>query len=534
MLFRSFIFCLALVALAAFVKADGNDRICCHHDPSGGDDDNDGNQNERQAWYLYIPSNVDIECHQEIISQTENATPDLTGYAFEANGCHMQVTGCTGTPAGNLGGSAWCFQNTNDDDLSFGLNDFVQPVGDVITPGCGNSFTVTRTWRSGSSCAGNTIGSTQTIRVVDTTAPELNVPDDITVECEPQVNTVAQSNDERFGRATVTDLCNQPATIDESTVVAGDTCTQVITRTFTATDGCLGSADLQVVTIVDTTPPVIEHPPTFIMACEDLPIPTQTVTAHDGCQGTIITATVASDTTYPGACAGDFTVERVYTATDACGNVATHTQVIIVEDNNPPVPNPNYGDIVYIDICDEYYVPPAEPIAIDACSAVSYIDQSDVAAVGGEKETGIYSFVRTYTAADDCGNSISWEQLFTFLDFQFIYVDAPEEVFATPNIPFTVGFFLGDYICPIEGELVVSFSPLEMNFGVGAGVSCTAAGEGSAVCPLTAVTGGAFFEFVLDEDLPERETVVINYQVQLDSPLTQFVLGQQTQTLVRF
>jgi hypothetical protein len=289
-----------------------------------------------------------------------------------------------------------------------------------------------------------------------------------------------------------------------------------------------------VVTVVDTTPPVIEHPPTFIMACENLPIPTQTVTAHDGCQGTIITATVASDTTYPGACAGDFTVERVYTAADVCGNVATHTQVIIVEDNNPPVPNPNYGDIVSVGLCDESFIPPTDPIAVDACSAVAYIEQSDAAVVGGEKETGVYSLVRTYTAADDCGNSISWEQLFTFVDAHVLYIDTPEEVFATPYTPFNVFILLFDYFCPVEGEMVISFSPLDLDYGVAAGLSCTAAGEGSAVCPLSALVGGNSFQFVLNEDLPERETVVINFQLQLSVPFFDVLVGQQSQPLVRF
>src|SRR4030095_10570109 len=72
------------------------------------------------------------------------------------------------------------FANNCDDALS------IVPV-DVTTPSggpCANAHDVTRTWTATDNC-NNTISCSQTIHVVDTTAPQLvNVPSDDNVSCD--------------------------------------------------------------------------------------------------------------------------------------------------------------------------------------------------------------------------------------------------------------------------------------------------------------------------------------------------------------
>ncbi|HRW75698.1 MAG TPA: Calx-beta domain-containing protein, partial [Saprospiraceae bacterium] len=66
----------------------------------------------------------------------------------------------------------------------------------------------------------------------------------------------------------------------------------------------------------------------------------------------------------PGACLGEGVLTRTWTATDACGNTATHTQTITIEDNTPPSFD-GIPETLTVE-CDD--VPPAEDVfAADGC-----------------------------------------------------------------------------------------------------------------------------------------------------------------------
>ena len=98
-----------------------------------------------------------------------------------------------------------------------------------------------------------------------------------------------------------------------------------------------------------------------------------TATATDACDASpVITF---ADVTTPGSCAGNYSVTRTFTATDACGNSSTATQTINVQDVTAPViaalPAPTTIDC------------PATPsfataTATDACDASPVITFADV------------------------------------------------------------------------------------------------------------------------------------------------------------
>jgi len=62
---------------------------------------------------------------------------------------------------------------------------------------------------------------------------------------------------------------------------------------------------------------------------------TNGVITSDSCAGTV-TVTWQGDTISSSNCLGQFTISRTYRAIDQCGNSATCTQTITVNDTNPP------------------------------------------------------------------------------------------------------------------------------------------------------------------------------------------------------
>ena len=187
---------------------------------------------------------------------------------------------------------------------------------------------ITRTWTVTDE-SGNSVSADQTITVVDTTVPELTVPAYVTVECAGDTSSVAT------GLATGSDTCGIVTITESDSSVAGPGNTEVITRTWTATDenGNATSAD-QIITVVDTTVPELTLPADTTVECtEDTnSIATGVATGTDTCGSVAITE---SDTSVPG-CGNTSVVSRTWKATDDNGNSTTGVQTITVVDTTSP------------------------------------------------------------------------------------------------------------------------------------------------------------------------------------------------------
>jgi hypothetical protein len=203
---------------------------------------------------------------------------------------------------------------------------------EASTPGdCLAEETITRTWNA-TDDAGNRISHTQTLSVLDTTAPAFNeaLPADVTVECGAGPTAAV---------LTATDTCDSTPTVDYSEVRSDGICddTYTLTRTWTATDSC-GNDTIhrQTITVEDTTDPIISCPPdttleanVFVASVCGYTGPLTEATASDNCGMVDIT----HNALFPLPIGNTIVT---WTATDECGNSSSCEQSITVEDRTPP------------------------------------------------------------------------------------------------------------------------------------------------------------------------------------------------------
>lgn len=263
---------------------------------------------------------------------------------------------------------------------------------------------ITRTWTATDSC-GNSSSCDQIITVDDTTAPVLNCPADTTVECD-------QSSDPAStGTATATDNCDDNLTVTFSDSASGS-CPTIITRTWSATDSCgnTGSCD-QIITVADSTAPVINCPPNISVECDESSDPASTgaATATDNCDSN---PSVAFSDSVSGTCPTIIT--RTWTATDSCGNVGSCDQIITVVDSTAPVIAGCPSDVT-VDCISQ--VPELEQlVATDNCDDDPVVTMTQTPSdISGVDPCG-GTITRVWTAVDDCGNSASCTQVITVFD----------------------------------------------------------------------------------------------------------------------
>ncbi|HIJ53421.1 MAG TPA: hypothetical protein HPP66_09750 [Planctomycetes bacterium] len=203
-------------------------------------------------------------------------------------------------------------------------NDFVGILNE-----CGATGSATVTWTAEDE-SGNTVTSTPaTFTILDTTPPVINCPADVTLEYP------ADTSVEANGSAMAGDTCGTVTITHSDQSQPGCGSAGTLTRTWTATDECGNSSScVQIITVVDTTPPVINCPADVTL---EYPADTSveangSATASDTCGTVTITH---SDQSQPG-CGNTGTLTRTWTATDECGNSSSCVQIITVVDTTPP------------------------------------------------------------------------------------------------------------------------------------------------------------------------------------------------------
>ena len=259
---------------------------------------------------------------------------------------------------------------------------------------------------------GNSATAEQFVVLFDETPPAIAVPADAVVAFDAActVDLAPAST----GMAVATDDCFQPGWYDGIVLTYSDgpstpTCGigYSFVRTWTAVDNCQNlSTATQLITVVDSAAPVISFTAASASCATYSPgVDYGNATIAD-CDGS---ATLSwTDGAVSGACG---TVERTYVATDGCGNAATATQLITIEDAEAPV---IAAEPFLQVLCEEYPQGLLYASATDNCGETT-LTFTDLEFAGG-CVTPFSNYVRTYTATDACGNTSTFEQTILLID----------------------------------------------------------------------------------------------------------------------
>src|SRR5207249_254003 len=175
------------------------------------------------------------------------------------------------------------------------------------------------------------------------------------------------------------------------------------TRTWTASNDCGETAIpcTQLITIVDTTPPVITCAAPKTIECPatpSFPAPTCTDTCDPAPSITFV------DSSIPGTCPGTGKFTRTWTCTDCSGNSASCSQTITVVDTTPPVITCAGPQTIECPATPSFTAPTCTDTC-DSAPKVTFVDSSPPGCAAG-----VATFTRVWTCTDCSGNHASCTQ----------------------------------------------------------------------------------------------------------------------------
>ena len=259
----------------------------------------------------------------------------------------------------------------------------------------------------------------------------------------------------------VFDACGSELTLSNVDSVAGEPCAQMAYRTWTLTDACGNSTDtLQTVALVDETGPMFEVEDTTIVCDAWDNYETFIPNFQDDCSPADSITWLFADTVTSGFYPFYFTLDRVYTATDLCGNSTSDTMTISVIDTVAPTWTFLPPDTTIL--CDEW-----EDYTIIQPTVEDNCDPNPVGPDGeGATDTtitegecfGEFLVELTFEFTDMSGNTITYVQVIEAVDtipptFPYFPPDtvlACDEAWPQPNDAPVWTATVEDNFCPFE------------------------------------------------------------------------------------
>ncbi|QXP75429.1 DUF5011 domain-containing protein [Tenacibaculum sp. AHE15PA] len=269
-------------------------------------------------------------------------------------------------------------------DCETGLTATIDASGvDMSTPG---NYTVTY---NVTDTAGNAATQvTRTVTVQDTTAPVITL-----VGANPQVLEACGSYTELD--ATVTDCeTGLAVTIGGDTVDTTTAGTYTVTYNVTDIAGNIATEVTRVVTVQDTTVPVITLTGAAAITLESCATYTEAGATVTDCE-TELAVTIGGDTVDT-TTAGTYTV--TYNVTDTAGNIATEvTRVVTVQDTTVPVITLTGAAAITLESCATY---------TEAGATVTDCETGLAVTIGGDTvdTTTAGTYTVTYNVTDTAGN----------------------------------------------------------------------------------------------------------------------------------
>jgi gliding motility-associated-like protein len=278
---------------------------------------------------------------------------------------------------------------------------------------------------------GNNNSCDQTVTISDNEAPAISCPANIIVSCEGDTTPAST------GTATASDNCTPAINIiirysDVSTYSADPSnvlhYNYTISRIWGATDIAGNFSEcIQTITVHDITAPVVTCPADVTISCEadNSPAGTGTATATDICTPVANIAITFSDlSTYSSDPSNvlhyNYSINRIWKATDVAGNFSVCTQTITVHDiTNPVITCP--ANVTISCEADNTPAGTGTATATDNCapSANITVTSSDVSTYSIDPSNILhynYVITRTWRATDVTGNFSVCTQTITVHD----------------------------------------------------------------------------------------------------------------------
>ncbi len=234
--------------------------------------------------------------------------------------------------------------------------------------------------------------------------------------------------------------------MDETTIEGSCPGNYTIIRHWLGTDCMDRQVEYsQTINVIDNTPPsFVGGTAPISTTCPILP-EFENAVAQDACSSPV-TYDIDEESILMGECEGRYSIYRLVTATDACGNSATVEQVIEVNDESGPIWTELLPEqVISSSIETEDF---GMPFAEDLCSGVNI---ELVSELGPGTCPLAVELTRTFIATDDCGNeSVPFVQIVNEDTDLVTYVESTSDALCSYSSDGSVDIFVTGAVPPYD------------------------------------------------------------------------------------